>query len=132
MTGSRLIAATLVLSLILGGSVHTRAWAQSPMSTDRTETLPAQAPAASRGIDRYDIGAAAMNVLWLPIKASVCGIAAGAGALVFLLSFGTARGWTESAFDEGCIQNWLLTGADIRPMPDIPVASVAHVENPAR
>ena len=132
MTGSRLLAAMLVLSLILGGFAHTRAWAQSPVSTEQTETLPVQAPAASRGIDRYDIGAAAMNVLWLPIKASVCGIAAGAGALVFLVSFGTARGWTESAFDEGCIQNWLLTGADIRPMPDIPVGDVARVENPVR
>ena len=132
MTGSRLIATTLVLSLTLGGSFHARAWAQSPMSTEHTETLPAQASAASRGMDRYDIGAAAMNVLWLPIKASFCGMAAGAGALVFLVSFGTARGWTESAFDEGCVQNWLLTGADIRPMPDTPVESVARFDSPAR
>ena len=32
-----------------------------------------------------------------------------------LIAGGTAAPWTESAFDEGCVRKWLLTGDDFRP-----------------
>ena len=50
-----------------------------------------QAP-AQHGFDQYAIGAAAANVLWVPVKAAVCGISAGAGAMAFVLSLGACAG----------------------------------------
>ena len=119
MIRSRLTIRAIALFLVLSGSVPIRAWAQQPPVTP-VESPGAQtaAPAGPHGVDRYDVGAAAANVLWLPFKAGVCGISAGLGAMVFLVTLGAARGWSESAFDEGCIENWLITGADLRPMPE--------------
>ncbi|HXJ85095.1 MAG TPA: hypothetical protein VMS64_41185 [Candidatus Methylomirabilis sp.] len=59
----------------------------------------------------------AANFVWLPVKGATCAISAGAGALAFVFTLGAVRGWSESAFDEGCVQKWLLTGADFRPPP---------------
>jgi hypothetical protein len=112
----------LVLCLVLLGPCHVLAMAQQPIQTEQAESRQtAEDPEgrltrATRGFDRYDLGAAAANVLWVPFKVRTCGISAGVGALAFILTLGFARNWTESAFDEGCVRNWLLTGDDFRPM----------------
>src|SRR5262249_22951897 len=108
MFGSRLVIVMVMLSLLLAG----------PLQSSSAQGLqsPTLAPTpASRGVDRYDVGAAALNVIWVPVKAATCGISAGAGALAFIVTLGAARGWTASAFEEGCVHDWLLTGADLRP-----------------
>ncbi len=124
MTGARLSALGLAVVLFLTpfGRLDVVAMAQLPVETQQSESRQtAGAPAgtstpAPRGFDRYDFGAAAANLLWIPFKIGTCGISAGAGALAFIFTLGFARGWTESAFDEGCVRDWLLTGEDFRPM----------------
>lgn len=117
---TRSIATTFALFLVLSGPVHAVAQSQQPAPPQSVESprpqAAVQAP-AQHGFDQYAIGAAAANVLWVPVKAAVCGISAGAGAMAFVLSLGAMRGWTASAFSEGCLENWLLTGADFRPLP---------------
>ena len=108
MLGSRFTSTAAALALVVAGPFQPIALAQQP-----------QAVTATRDFDRYDVGAAAANVLWIPFKVGVCGISAGVGALAFILTIGAARGWTESAFDEGCAHNWLLTGANFRPIAPV-------------
>jgi hypothetical protein len=120
MAGARLTAS--VLALVLAGSSQVRAMAQAPIQTQQIESRQAGQPPtgspspAPRAFDKYDLGAAAANVLWVPFKAGTCGITAGVGVLAFILTLGAVRSWTESAVDEGCIRNWLLIGDDFRPM----------------
>jgi len=110
----RLVIFMVVLSLLFPGPLQLSAVGQ-PLQPTPT---PA-ATAASRGVDRYDVGAAALNVIWIPVKAATCGISAGAGALAFIVTLGAVRGWTVSAFEEGCVEKWLVTGADLRPSPEL-------------
>jgi|SRR5262245_9706067 len=106
----RLVIFMVVLSLLFPGPLQLFAVGQ-PLQPTPTRA----ATATSRGVDRYDVGAAALNVIWIPVKAATCGISAGAGALAFIVTLGAVRGWTVSAFEEGCVHDWLLTGADLRP-----------------
>jgi len=114
MKRSKLTA--LVLSLALVGTMPIAAPAQwiQPLPPEPARVTP---PPAPHGVDRYAVGAAAANVLWVPAKVAMCGISAGAGALAFVFSLGALGGWSESAFDEGCVRKWLLTGNDFRPGP---------------
>src|SRR5262249_24421963 len=123
MTSVRFIATTVALSIVLLGPIHAVAETQQLAPTPEMDSSETQGTVPSTGqhrVDRYDVGAAAANVLWIPVKAAVCGISAGAGAMAFVLSLGALRGWTESAFSEGCIQKWLLSGNDFRPLPSPP------------
>jgi len=114
MKRSRLTA--LVLSLALVGTIPVAALAQAiqPLPPEPARVTP---PPAPHRVDRYAVGAAAANVLWVPAKVAWCGISAGTGALAFMFSLGALAGWTESALEEGCVHKWLLTGDDFRPAP---------------
>ena len=131
MTRSRFTANVIALTLVLAELPQIHAHAQPSVQTQpmgSSETTQASPVPRQRSFDRYDVGAAAANVLWVPVKAGDCAISAGVGALAFIVTLGAVRGWTESAFDEGCIQKWLLTGADFRPTPIVDGAglSTAH------
>ena len=76
-----------------------------------------EAPAAARPRDGYDVGAAAVNVLWVPFKVGVCGMAGGLAGLVFVATLGAARNWSGSVLEEACVHHWLIDGDDLRPMP---------------
>ena len=125
MKRTRLIV--FVLSLAQVGAQWIAAAAQpvqptavEPAAVRPTAVEPvavAPAPPASSGADRYDVGAAAANVLWVPIKIATCGLTAATGVIVFGITLGAASNWTRSAFEEGCAQKWLLTGDDFRPVP---------------
>ena len=116
MKRMRLIA--FVLSLAQVGAQWIAAGAQpvQPTAVEPAAVQPAPAPASS-GVDRYDVGAAAANVLWVPIKVAVCSLSFGAGAIVFGITLGAASDWTRSALEQGCVDKWLLTGNDFRPVP---------------
>jgi len=115
MTRGRLAAFALSLLLIAASTIT--ASAQPPAPVQPPDNPPAAAGPAARSFDGYDVGAIAANVLWVPFKAGTCAISAGAGALAFIFSLGAAAPWTESAFDEGCVRKWVLTGDDFRPAP---------------
>ena len=124
MMRSRFTVMVASLSVVLAVSGQLRALAeQSPQTEQMKSSEPRTEvpPATSGTFDRYDLGAAAANVLWVPFKAGTCAISAGLGALAYIATLGAARGWSESAFEEGCVRNWLVTGADLRPAPAGPL-----------
>src|SRR5262245_39623898 len=65
----RFICGVTALCLALTGSASTlaRASTQAPQ-LESAETEAAQAGASPRRFDRYDVGAVAANLVWLPVK----------------------------------------------------------------
>src|SRR5215813_12425901 len=76
--------------------------------------------AAARPVDGYTVGAAALNVLWVPFKVAECGIMSGFAELGFVFTLGAGRDWSASALEEGCVHKWLIEGDDLRPPPALP------------
>jgi hypothetical protein len=104
----RSVMAVFLGTILVGGPMQSLTAAQEPSPGSGTEQGPKRA-------DAYDIGAGFANVAWIPTKAAWCGVSAGFGLVVLLVTFGAAREWVTSVLDEGCVQKWLLTGADLRP-----------------
>jgi len=75
---------------------------------------------ADRPVDGYTVGAAALNVLWVPFKVGQCGIMSGLAVLGFVFTLGAGRDWSASALEEGCVHKWLIEGDDLRPPPAPP------------
>lgn len=71
----------------------------------------------SRQVDGYTVGAAAINVLWVPFKVAECGIMSGFAVLGFVFTLGAGRDWSASALEEGCVHKWLIEADDLRPAP---------------
>jgi len=91
-------------------------------------TAPASPPSAqseaegdakstARPVDGYMVGAAALNVLWVPFKVAECGIMSGFAVLGFVFTLGAGRDWSASALEEGCVHKWLIEADDLRPAP---------------
>ena len=72
---------------------------------------------ASGHVDGYDVGAAAVNVVWIPFKIGVCGVSSGLAALAFIATLGTGRDSSASVFEQWCVDKWLIQGDDFRPTP---------------
>jgi len=112
---------TLALFMVVEGSpghpaTMAHAQPEAPASAQSPQVDGSkEATGASRHWDGYDVGAAALNVVWVPFKAGVCGITGGVGILVFVASFGFTRDWSASALQEGCVNKWLIDGDDLRP-----------------
>lgn len=123
--------ATVVLSAMLTGLLPTAtARGQTPPTAPAAPPSPAlsQSPrseadgdgmGASRSVDGYTVGAAALNVLWVPFKVAECGIMSGFAVLGFVFTLGAGRDWSASALEEGCVHKWLLEGDDLRPPPPL-------------
>jgi len=73
------------------------------------------AKSASQPVDGYTVGAAALNVLWVPFKVAECGIMSGFAVLGFVFTLGAGRDWSASALEEGCVHKWLIEPDDLRP-----------------
>lgn len=123
--GARLIAAAVVAALVLAGPLQPLAAAQEsgpPLNVPARSEVSAS-PAddewedvdVEEPFDAYDVGAAVMTVVGLPLKAVVCGIGGVVGATLFLITFGSADRASAAVVREGCGQNWIVTGRDIRP-----------------
>ena len=118
--------ATAVLSAILGGLLPPApAQGQAPPTAPGAPASP-QSPGSegdgmggSRPIDGYTVGAAALNVLWVPFKVAECGIMSGFAVLGFVFTLGAGRDWSASALEEGCVHKWLIEGNDLRPAPPL-------------
>ena len=63
------------------------------------------------------IGAGALNVVYLPGKAIVCGAGTLVAGLVMLATFGSAYREATSFFNEGCSGAWLLTAEQVAASP---------------
>ncbi len=120
--GARLIAAAVVVALALAGPLPPLAAAQEsgpPPSIPARPEVSASPDDEPEGVeepfDFYDVGAVAMTVVGFPLKAVVCGVGGVVGAALFLITFGSADRASAAVVREGCGQNWVVTGRDIRP-----------------
>src|SRR5215468_1957811 len=121
--------ATAVLSAMLAGLLPpATARGQAPPTAPAAPASP-QSPrsetdgdgtGASTPVDGYTVGAAALNVLWVPFKVAECGIMSGFAVLGFAFTLGAGRDWSASALEEGCVHKWLIEGDDLRPPPAPP------------
>ncbi len=126
MTRFRRSAGTVVLMAMLAGLL------QPPAALGQAQPGATPSPQSSQGeaeggattdarpVDGYTVGAAALNVLWVPFKVAECGIMSGFAVLGFVFTLGAGRDWSASALEEGCVHKWLIEGDDLRPPPAPP------------
>ena len=116
----RVVACTLVAVVVLGllpPSVLAQQPAPPPAPASQpalVEVMPVEAPAGSRA-DVYDVGAGVLTVARMPFNATLCGLGALGGSVLFLLTFGSAYRATTRMVEEGCVHRWVLRGDDLRP-----------------
>jgi hypothetical protein len=102
----RSIATAVLISMLVGFLPPAAALGQTP------PTAPASPPSArseveddamraSCQVDGYTVGAAALNVLWVPFKVAECGI--------------SRQGLERLSPEEGCVHKWLIEADDLRP-----------------
>ena len=126
MTRFRKSAATAVLVAMLASLLEPpSALGQAPPEATPSPQSPqgeaeGGATTAARPVDGYTVGAAALNVLWVPFKVAECGIMSGFAVLGFVFTLGAGRDWSASALEEGCVHKWLIEGDDLRPPPAPP------------
>lgn len=110
---ARLIAVWVVVALSLAGPLQPLALAQQPRAETKADTaLPVDAVGDNY---LYDLGAAAITVVSLPLKGVVCVVGGVVGVSLLLLTLGSQPRLTAYWFEEGCGLNWIVTGNDIRP-----------------
>jgi|SRR5262245_24074076 len=126
MTRFRRSAVTAVLMAMLAGLLlPPAALGQAQVGATPSPQSPqgeaeGGATTAARPVDGYTVGAAALNVLWVPFKVAECGIMSGFAVLGFAFTLGAGRDWSASALEEGCVHKWLIEGDDLRPPPAPP------------
>src|SRR5215467_2977050 len=109
--------ATAVLSAMLAGLLPpATARGQAPPTAPAAPASP-QSPRSEADGDA--VGAAALNVLWVPFKVAECGVMSGFAVLGFIFTLGAGRDWSASALEEGCVHKWLIQGDDLRPPPPL-------------
>lgn len=120
--GARLIAAAVMMALALAGPLQPLAAAQQsgpPSVPARPEVSAAPDDEFEEDVepslDFYSLGAVVMTVVGLPFKAAVCGLGGVLGATLFVVTFGSAARASAAVVREGCAQNWIVTGRDLRP-----------------
>jgi len=59
------------------------------------------------------VGAAVLNIVYVPGKAILCGSGTLAGGLIMLLTFGSGYRAAVQIFNEGCAGKWALTPYDV-------------------
>src|SRR5262250_2345325 len=125
MTRFRRSAVTVVLMAMLAGLLQPPAalGQAQPGATPSPQSPQGEAEGAAtradRPVDGYTVGAAALNVLWVPFKVGECGIMSGFAVLGFVFTLGAGRDWSASALEEGCVHKWLIQGDDLRPPPPL-------------
>jgi len=126
MTRFQSSAVTVVLMAMLAGLLQPPAalGQAQPGATPSPQSPQGEAEGgatrADRPVDGYTVGAAALNVLWVPFKVGECGIMSGFAVLGFVFTLGAGRDWSASALEEGCVHKWLIEADDLRPPPAPP------------
>jgi hypothetical protein len=116
MNSSRRVIACSLVAVALLGSLPLPALAQQAV----VEVMPTEQP-TERGTDIYDVGAGVITVARMPGNVALCGLGGVAGAVVFLITFGSAYQAATRAVEEGCARPWIIRGDELRPvgMPGI-------------
>ncbi len=86
--------------------------ATAPPSTG--EQMPSMQPppsptAAEPPSTGAKVGAGALNVVYVPGKAILCGMGTIAAGAIMIVTFGSAHREAASFFNEGCSGSWLIT-----------------------
>jgi hypothetical protein len=117
------MAAAVLAALVLAGPLQPLAAAQRsspPSAPARPELAAAPDEEFEEDIeppvDFYDLGAVFMTIVGFPLKAVVCGVGGVVGATLFLITFGSAERASAAVVREGCAQNWIVSGRDLRPL----------------
>ena len=109
MDARRWLALILVGGLLLAWVPPRMAQAeQSQQSTVSKEV--AETPAAPG----YVIGAAAINVIYIPGKAVLCTVAGAAGLVLLGVTFGSGYRTATRVVSEGCGGPWVITARDLK------------------
>jgi hypothetical protein len=125
--GARVIAVTLVLSLIAGvvPVAHAQAPAQpAPQPEMVKETLKPHVAPTSVGEDVrfddtfYEVSAGIMTAFLIPGRVVTCGAGGLAALVLSVVTLGTAYRAAAGALREGCGGKWIVHPEDIRPAPD--------------
>jgi hypothetical protein len=121
----RSIATAVLIPMLVGFLPPAAAFGQTPPPAPASppsaqSEAEGDAKSASQPVDGYTVGAAALNVLWVPFKVAECGIMSGFAVLGFVFTLGAGRDWSASALEEGCVHKWLIEADDLRP------ASTSH------
>lgn len=94
---------------------------QAPAMTLSQATAQAQpslvpeAVKSSEGADSWDVGAAALNVIFIPGKASLCVLGGIVAIGLMGATLGSGYRSAARATEAGCTGQWVITGDDIRP-----------------
>jgi hypothetical protein len=114
--GVRLIAVVVVAALVAGGPLAPLAAAeQRPRMSEDDERVVKRA--FRLGPDMYDLLGVLMTIGGAPPKAAVCVLGVFLGTTLFFVTLGSADRASAAVMREGCAQNWLVSGKDIRPDP---------------
>jgi hypothetical protein len=116
----RSIATAVLIPMLVGFLPPAAALGQTPPPAPASppsaqSEAEGDAKSASQPVDGYTVGAAALNVLWVPFKVAECGIMSGFAVLGFVFTLGAGRDWSASALEEGCVHKWLIEADDLRP-----------------
>src|SRR5215470_12017705 len=115
---STMLAGLLPPATARGQAPPTPPAAPAPSPSPRSDA-DGDGVGASRPVDGYTVGAAALNVFWVPFKVAECGVMSGFALLGFVFTLGAGRDWSASALEEGCVHKWLIQGDDLRPPPPL-------------
>jgi hypothetical protein len=105
--GVKVVSAVLMLLLVLSGPMGPLAWAQ--------EKSEGQMAPAKKGDGAWEFAANVTNVIAVPGKVVLCGLAALTGTAALLITFGTQHETAGRIWDEGCSGKWTVTAADVKP-----------------
>ncbi len=116
---SRVIALSLITTVLVGGPLAPLARAQPPAAPPGDlfqESLKTSTGETSeRSFGAYDVGAAGANLFYIPGKVGLCALGIGVGMAILALTFGSGYRGAAGAGREGCGGKWVLTGNDMRP-----------------
>jgi hypothetical protein len=116
---SRVIALSLITTVLVGGPLAPLARAQPPAAPPGDlfqESLKASTGETSeRSFGPYDAGAAVANILYIPGKVALCFLGIGVGMAILALTFGSGYRTAASMGEEGCGGKWVLRGKDLQP-----------------
>ena len=110
MKTSRWLCAALVLVLVIGGALVPLAAAQTAPAPP---PMPAEAPGLPEPGQGAKVGAALLNVVYVPGKVILCSTGTVVSAGLMLLTFGSAYHAAVELFNQGCGGGWVLTPYDV-------------------
>ena len=112
---SRGVIACLLTVVVVLGPLASRAQAQQqPPPGVVVEVIPADRP-TTHGTDIYDVGAVVVTAIKIPFNVALCALGTAAGTALLLMTLGSAYRATTRSIEEGCAQQWVIHGDDLRP-----------------